>query len=193
MRQQERSCASTAAGSSRGVQPWSAARPPSSPWPPAATPTASRTAWRPGTRTPPPSMTPSPPTGRSSTVASIPPAPSCSVARPGPAWPLHACCRSAGSVSRDPLVSPALADLDGLPPLLIIAGGAECLLSCAERIAANATAAGVQAHLSVYPDKVHGWMLLPRLPATIAASKEITSWIAEHLEHGQTEPFKAVG
>src|ERR671913_330032 len=93
----------------------------------------------------------------------------------------------------DPLVSPALADLDGLPPLLIIAGGAECLLSCAERIAANATAAGVQAHLSVYPDKVHGWMLLPRLRATIAATKEITSWIAEHLEHGQAEPFEAVG
>jgi acetyl esterase/lipase len=38
-------------------------------------------------------------------------------------------------------VSPALADLDGLPPLLIIAGGAECLVSCAERIAANAAAA----------------------------------------------------
>jgi acetyl esterase/lipase len=71
----------------------------------------------------------------------------------------------------DPLVSPALAEFDGLPRWLIIAGGAECLLSCAERIAANAAAAGVQAHLSVYPDKVHGWMLLPRLPATIAARR----------------------
>ena len=35
----------------------------------------------------------------------------------------------------DPLVSPALADLTALPPLLIIAGGAESLLSCAEQIA----------------------------------------------------------
>jgi salicylate hydroxylase len=82
----------------------------------------------------------------------------------------------------DPLVSPALAGLDGLPPLLVISGGAECLLSCAERIAANACAAGVEARLSVYPDKVHGWMLLPRLPATVAAVNEITTWIADRLD-----------
>lgn len=37
----------------------------------------------------------------------------------------------------DPFVSPALADLHGLPHLLIIAGGAESLLSSAEQIAAN--------------------------------------------------------
>jgi salicylate hydroxylase len=88
----------------------------------------------------------------------------------------------------DPLVSPALADLHDLPPLLIIAGGAECLLSCAEQIAANAHAAGVDARLSVYPDKVHGWMLLPRLPATIAAVDEITSWMSDHLERVRDAP-----
>jgi salicylate hydroxylase len=82
----------------------------------------------------------------------------------------------------DPLVSPALADLTGLPPLLIIAGGAESLLSCAERIHANARRDGVDARLTVYPDKVHGWMILPKLPATIEASDEIEHWISDRLD-----------
>ena len=78
----------------------------------------------------------------------------------------------------DPLVSPALADLHGLAPLLILAGGAETLRSCAERIAANARAAGVATQFTLYPHKVHGWMLLPKLPATLEAIREITAWIA---------------
>lgn len=86
----------------------------------------------------------------------------------------------------DPLVSPALADLTGLPPLLIIAGGAESLLSCAERIAANAHRDGVDAQLTVYPEKVHGWMILPRLPATIQAVEEIDRWIADRLHIDQS-------
>lgn len=81
----------------------------------------------------------------------------------------------------DPLVSPALADLSGLPPLLIIAGGAESLLSCAERIADNARRADVPAQLSVFPEKVHGWMMLPKLDATQQAIEEINGWIAERL------------
>jgi salicylate hydroxylase len=81
----------------------------------------------------------------------------------------------------DPLVSPALADLTGLPPLLIIAGGAESLLSCAERIAANARSAGIDTRFTVYPDKVHGWMMLPKLPATVQAVDELTQWIATRL------------
>lgn len=81
----------------------------------------------------------------------------------------------------DPLVSPALADLTGLPPLLIIAGGAESLLSCAETIATNARTAGVATQFTIYPDKVHGWMILPKLPATLAATAEIRTWIADRL------------
>ena len=84
----------------------------------------------------------------------------------------------------DPLVSPALANLEGLPPLLILAGGAEALLSCAERIASNARLAGVETQFTVYPHKVHGWMLLPRLPATLEAVDEITQWIAAVLTNG---------
>jgi epsilon-lactone hydrolase len=81
----------------------------------------------------------------------------------------------------DPLVSPALADLRGLPPLLILAGGAESLLSCAERIAANARRAGVPTQLNVFPEKVHGWMMLPKLDATVQAIEQINDWIAERI------------
>lgn len=81
----------------------------------------------------------------------------------------------------DPLVSPALADLTGLPPLLIIAGGAESLLSCAGRIATNGQTADVDVRLSVYPEKVHGWMQLPWLPATREATAEIDDWVRARL------------
>jgi acetyl esterase/lipase len=87
----------------------------------------------------------------------------------------------------DPLVSPALADVTGLPALLILAGGAESLLSCAERIAANGRAAGVDVRLSVYPEKVHGWMLLPRLPATKQAIAEIDAWVRARLSPSHTD------
>jgi monoterpene epsilon-lactone hydrolase len=86
----------------------------------------------------------------------------------------------------DPLVSPALAELDGLPPLLILAGGAETLLSCAERIATNARRAGVDTQFTVYPEKVHGWMLLSKLSASVAAVAEVNAWIDARL--GATAP-----
>ncbi len=82
----------------------------------------------------------------------------------------------------DPLVSPALADLTGLPPLLIIAGGAESLLSCAETLAANARAASVETQFTVYPRKVHGWMMLPNLPETRQAENEINAWVVDRLD-----------
>lgn len=82
---------------------------------------------------------------------------------------------------RDPLVSPSYADLRGLPPLLVIAGGAEVMLSAAERLVAVARGAGVEVQFSVYPHKVHAWMALRRLPATVAAVDEITSWFDRRL------------
>jgi acetyl esterase/lipase len=87
----------------------------------------------------------------------------------------------------DPLVSPALADLSEIAPLLIIAGGAESLLSCAERIAVNARRAGVDTQFTVYPEKVHGWMILQKLPATVQAINEVNAWISTRIAHRQ--PF----
>ena len=54
-----------------------------------------------------------------------------------------------GSGLRRTLATPTLATLSshpqGLPPLLVIAGGAESLLSCAQQIASNANRDGVPA------------------------------------------------
>lgn len=50
---------------------------------------------------------------------------------------------------RTPLANPLYADLTGLPPLWVNAGGGECLLDDARRLAARAEAAGVDVTLSV--------------------------------------------
>jgi epsilon-lactone hydrolase len=82
----------------------------------------------------------------------------------------------------DPLVSPALADLRGLAPLLIIAGGAETLLSGAQRLAERASAAGVSTQFTVYPEMPHGWLILPKIPASIRAAEEIRHWFLDRLD-----------
>jgi acetyl esterase/lipase len=58
---------------------------------------------------------------------------------------------------RDPLASPLHADLQGLPPLLVQAGGAETLLDDARRITARARKAGVDVTLEVEEDMIHVW------------------------------------
>jgi monoterpene epsilon-lactone hydrolase len=58
---------------------------------------------------------------------------------------------------RNPLAAPLYAELDGLPPLLIHAGGAEVLLDDARRITERARQAGVTVDLEVWPDMIHAW------------------------------------
>jgi acetyl esterase/lipase len=71
----------------------------------------------------------------------------------------------------DPRVSPIHADLHGLPPLLVQAGGAEALLDDAHRIVAKAQQAGVSVELDVEPGMIHAWpvfaTLLPRAQRAI--------------------------
>ncbi len=61
----------------------------------------------------------------------------------------------AGADPRTPLAAPLHADLAGLPPLLIHAGGAEGLLDDARRIAERARASGVRVTFDVWPDMPH--------------------------------------
>jgi acetyl esterase/lipase len=64
----------------------------------------------------------------------------------------------AGADPRQPLLSPALdADLAGLPPLLLQAGTNEVLLDDSTRMAARATAAGVDVILDVTAEVPHGF------------------------------------
>ena len=65
----------------------------------------------------------------------------------------------------DPLVSPLLADLTGLPPLLIQAATGDDRLDDARRLAARASDHGVDARLELYPVATHVfqffWSFLP--------------------------------
>jgi monoterpene epsilon-lactone hydrolase len=58
---------------------------------------------------------------------------------------------------RNPLAAPLYADLRGLPPVLVQAGGAETLLDDARRIAARARDAGVDLSLEIERDMIHVW------------------------------------
>ncbi len=55
----------------------------------------------------------------------------------------------------DPRASPLFADLEGLPPLLIIAGELETLVDDSRRLAERAERAGVIVQLHVEPEEVH--------------------------------------
>jgi epsilon-lactone hydrolase len=65
-----------------------------------------------------------------------------------------------GHDARDPLASPALANLRGLPPLLVQVGSAEMLRDQVTALAERARAAGVSVDFSVYPDMIHNWHAL---------------------------------
>jgi acetyl esterase/lipase len=60
---------------------------------------------------------------------------------------------------RNPLAAPLHADLRGLPPMLVQAGGAEALLDDARRIAARARDAGVDVTLDIEEDMIHVFQL----------------------------------
>jgi monoterpene epsilon-lactone hydrolase len=62
-----------------------------------------------------------------------------------------------GQDPRHPLASPAMADLSGLPPLLIQVGGDEILLSDSLTLAERAKKAGVEVELDIAPGMWHVW------------------------------------
>lgn len=87
-----------------------------------------------------------------------------------------------GKNLRDPLVSPVYADLTGLPPMLITAGGNELFLDDAAILAAHAVRDGVKAELRIYPRMPHDWpLLLPELPATGELERDLKRFADEIL------------
>lgn len=83
-----------------------------------------------------------------------------------------------GTDATHPLVSPLFADLAGLPPLLIFAGGREMLLDDAVHLHQKALDAGVSATLHIEPDMFHVWpVILPRHPASERAFGVAEEWV----------------
>jgi acetyl esterase len=72
---------------------------------------------------------------------------------------------------RDPAVSPAHADLRGLPPALVTVGHGDHLLDDSLVLAARWAAAGNEVELAVYPDAVHGFTALPTALAAHAQAR----------------------
>ena len=81
---------------------------------------------------------------------------------------------------RNPLVSPVHADLTGLPPMLILAGGAEMILDDSVRLKANADRDGVDASLVIEPEMMHVWpALVPWQPESREALERTRQWIED--------------
>jgi salicylate hydroxylase len=75
-----------------------------------------------------------------------------------------------------PLLSPARADLSGLPPLLIQAAEPEAVFPSAQRLAERARAAGVPVTFSPVADSVHSFILFDFLPETDRALAELAAF-----------------
>lgn len=87
-----------------------------------------------------------------------------------------------GREPTDPLASPLHADLSGLPPMLIQAGGSEILLDDARRLADAALRAGTPAELDVWPGMFHNFQLFAsRLDEAAAALERAGRWARERL------------
>jgi acetyl esterase/lipase len=83
---------------------------------------------------------------------------------------------------RLPLVSPTYADLSGLPPLLIQAGGDEWLRHDAERLAQRARNAGVDVTLQVWPGMWHVFQILvPFMRESREAVAAIAAFVGEQV------------
>ena len=80
-----------------------------------------------------------------------------------------------------PLISPVLADLSDLPPLLIQVGTDEILLDDAMRCAARARQVGVDVTLEIWDEMFHVFQLVALLPETKKAAGHITGFVSQNL------------
>ena len=88
----------------------------------------------------------------------------------------------AGADPRTELASPLFASLAGLPPLLILVGTSDLLLSDSERLATAAEAAGVDVHIEVGDGLPHVYPLMLGTPEAAAATDQIGDFLRARLE-----------
>jgi monoterpene epsilon-lactone hydrolase len=87
----------------------------------------------------------------------------------------------AGADPRTPLASPLFASMTGLPPLLIQVGTADLLLSDAERLAAAASAAGVDVTLEVREGLPHVYPIMLGTPEAAEATEQTGKFLRAHV------------
>lgn len=85
---------------------------------------------------------------------------------------------AADSDRNDPLVSPGLADLSGLPPMLIHVGSEEILMSDSLLLAERAGGAGIPVTLKIWPDMPHVFQMFAKfLEPAERSLNEISEWM----------------
>lgn len=88
-----------------------------------------------------------------------------------------------GDIDRkDPRVSPIYADLSGLSPTLIQAGGSELFLSECEELARKFAADGVEVSFSAYAGMPHDFaLLLPHMRESLNSLQEIADFVNRYM------------
>jgi len=83
---------------------------------------------------------------------------------------------------RDPLANPLYADLTGLGPIYIQAGGDETLVDDARMLDEHARKAGVEVRLDIFPDMQHTFqMAAGRAPEADDAIRRFAEWVRPKL------------
>jgi len=91
-----------------------------------------------------------------------------------------------GADARDARASPALADLSGLPPMLIHTGSDEVLLDDSLALLDAAGAAHVEAQLVVWAQMIHVWhMFHAMLPQGAEAMAELAAFVGEKWDRAE--------
>lgn len=86
-----------------------------------------------------------------------------------------------GSDPHDPIVSSIFADLTGLPPLYLVAGGAELLRSDTELLAERARECGVDVTERIVPGMLHAFPLMLVLPEARRVRREMKDFVDRHI------------
>ena len=87
-----------------------------------------------------------------------------------------------GQSPRDPLAAPLYADYVGVAPLYIQVGDEETLLDASARLAEQATAAGVEVRIDVFPEMQHVFqMSAGNLPEADEAIQRIGEYVKERI------------
>jgi acetyl esterase/lipase len=83
---------------------------------------------------------------------------------------------------RNPLVSPLYANVQGLPPTLLLAGSEEALLYDSTRMADRLKAAGVEVKLEIWPGLWHDFIGSPEfIPEVRLATQHIATFLRGHV------------
>ncbi len=83
---------------------------------------------------------------------------------------------------KDPLVSPVYADLHGLGPIFVQAGGAEILLNSIEKFVARAQEQAVEVIFDIWPEMTHDFQAFGSdVPQSVEALQRVGQLIAERV------------